>query len=271
MWIDVLIAFAVVAAVGLIAAVLLALASHFLHVPEDPKIGQVRNCLPGANCGACGYTGCDDYAAAVASGAAAPNRCIPGGEDTANQIGEIMGVEAGEIITLVAHVQCNGTCDAAKTKANYDGQLSCSAAAALYGGPGECLQGCLGCGDCAAACPSNAICIGDGVARVDPRKCTGCGICVATCPRKIIHLINSESTVAVKCSNSEKGPVARKMCTHACIGCKKCERDCPQKAISIVNNIAVINYEHCNDCGQCVLSCPMHCIHDLLPKVRGHV
>ena len=90
---NILVAFGVVAGVALILGVLLALISHFFAVPEDEKVKAVRACLPGVNCGACGYKGCDDYAAAVADGSAKPNLCVPGAEATAKELGEILGVE----------------------------------------------------------------------------------------------------------------------------------------------------------------------------------
>ena len=92
---SILIALSVVATVGLCAGIMLALASHFFSVPENQTAKLVRECLPGANCGACGYAGCDDYAKAVAENNAPINLCIPGGGDTSSAISEIVGGEAG--------------------------------------------------------------------------------------------------------------------------------------------------------------------------------
>ncbi|MBQ5390486.1 MAG: RnfABCDGE type electron transport complex subunit B, partial [Clostridia bacterium] len=132
---SILTALFVVGAVGLIAAVLLTLAAHFMHVEEDETAKQIRECLPGANCGACGYTGCDSYAQALADGAAKPNLCVPGGADIAGKLSEVLGVAVEASEAKVAFVHCNGNCEAAPKKNVYDGLLSCKAASMLYGGP----------------------------------------------------------------------------------------------------------------------------------------
>ena len=257
---EILIALLVVAAIGLIAAILLTLASHFLRVEEDERVGLLRACLPGVNCGACGYAGCDDYAKALANGGVKTNLCIPGADATAEKISEILGVAAEDVVEQVAVVHCNGTCDATSKRAIYDGVNSCRAASMLYGGPDACTYGCLGCGDCADVCPVDAICLKDGIARIDRRICIGCGICVKTCPKGIISLIPAVANTVVLCSNQEKGAVARKVCSTACIGCKKCDKNCPENAITVADNLAVIDYSKCSGCGACVEGCPTHCL-----------
>ncbi len=263
MIIDVLSALLVVAIVGLIASVVLVLASHFFAVKVDERETNIRACLPGANCGACGFAGCDAYAKALVEGGVKTNLCIPGAQSVVEQISEILGVEAveGELKEKsVAVVHCNGTCDAAPKKAIYDGVNSCRAASVLYGGANACNFGCIGCGDCVKECFSNAICIVDGVARVDARLCIGCGKCAKACPKGVIKLVPADSKQVVLCNNLEKGAVARKNCKNACIACKKCELNCPEKAIAVVNNLAKIDYDKCSACGTCVENCPVHCI-----------
>ncbi len=257
---DILIAFGVVAGVALILGVLLALISHFFAVEEDQKVKAIRACLPGVNCGACGYKGCDDYAAAVAEGTAKPNLCVPGAEATAKELGEILGVEVEAPVDLVAFVHCNGHCEATAKKAAYDGITSCKAASMLYGGPDACRFGCLGLGDCAAACPAGAICLKDGIAHVDTGLCLGCGLCETICPKHIISLIPQETEAVVMCSNTDKGADARKTCKNACIGCKKCEKVCPHGAITVTNNLAKIDYDKCEGCGLCSGVCPTGCM-----------
>ena len=260
MLIDILLAFAVVALVALIAGVLLALAAHFLSVKEDETVQKVRECLPGVNCGACGYTGCDEYAKAVALEGAKTNLCIPGADSVAAAVAGVMGVESEDVLEMIAYVHCNGNCDATTNKANYDGIQTCAAASMVYGGPAACRYGCLGCGDCASVCPNEAICVTNGVAYVIPERCIGCGLCVRACPKKIIELIPQTAKIGIACSNTDKGAVARKVCKNACIGCKKCELHCKSEAIKVENNLARIDYEKCIDCGVCEENCPTHCI-----------
>lgn len=254
--IDILIALGVVAGVALLMGILLALVSRYFAVEEDKKVKAIRACLPGVNCGACGYKGCDDYAAAVESGSARPNLCVPGAEATAKELGELLGVEVETPEDFVAFVHCNGHCDATEKKSAYDGISSCKAASMLYGGPNSCHFGCLGLGDCAAACPSNAICMKDGIAHVDTSLCIGCGLCTTICPKHLISLIPQETEAVIACSNTDKGADARKACKNACIGCRKCEKVCEENAITVVNNLAQIDYAKCKGCGRCADVCP---------------
>ena len=260
---DILLAFLVVSAIGLIAGVLLALASHFMAVPDDETVKKVRAALPGVNCGACGYTGCDEYAKAIANEGAKINLCIPGADAVAQEIANIMGTEFQDVVEMMAYVHCNGNCEATSSKVHYDGQMTCRSANLLYGGPGKCRFGCLGCGDCARACPVGAICLKDGIAHVNPEICIGCGLCVSDCPKGIISLIPQVSKIGVMCSSEDKGAVAMKNCKNACIGCKKCESTCPSGAIKVENNLAEIDYSLCTACGECAEVCPTKCIHKL--------
>ncbi len=263
MFVNVLIAFSVVTAIGLMAGVLLALASHFLHVKEDETYLNVRASLPGVNCGACGYAGCDDYAKAVADGNAKTNLCIPGGDAASKEISDILGTEFVDVVEMAAFVRCNGNINATFKTNIYDGIASCMAASMIYGGPNSCNYGCLGCGDCAKACPSGAICIVDGIARIRRDVCTGCGLCVETCPKDIIKIVPKTATVTVMCNSKDKGGVAHKKCSNACIGCKKCELNCPEKAIKVENNLASIDYSKCTGCRICEENCPTKCINRL--------
>ena len=253
---DILIAFLVVAAVGLIAGVLLALLSHFFGVEEDQNVKACRSCLPGINCGACGFKSCDDYALALAERRAKPNLCVPGAAAVAKDLAELLGVEVEIPKDVVAFVHCNGNCEATAKKAVYDGISSCHAASMVHGGPNACRFGCLGLGDCAAACPADAICMIDGIAHVDTSRCLGCALCQAVCPKGIISMVPQETAVVVMCNSRDKGADARKACANACIGCKKCEKNCPAQAITVVNNLAQIDYARCTGCGACAEDCP---------------
>ena len=258
--IAILIAFSVVVAIGLFMGILLALVSRFFGIEESKKLKQIRACLPGVNCGACGYKGCDDYAAALAESTAKPNLCVPGAQDTASALSDVLGIEVEVPEDVVAFVHCNGNCEATSEKAVYDGIRTCRAASMLYGGPESCRFGCIGLGDCANACPNNAICIKDGIAHVDTSRCLGCGMCVSVCPKHIISMVPQDTKAVVMCDNKDKGADARKACKNACIGCKKCEKTCPRGSISVQNNLASINYATCTGCGACTEACPTGCL-----------
>ena len=260
---EIIIAAAVVAAIGALCAVMLVLASKFFAVKENEKIGQVRECLPGANCGACGYAGCDGYAKALAedeNGSVKANLCIPGGDAAAKQISEILGVEFEDVVEQVAVIHCYGDCNHTSNKMDYVGIQTCSAVKTLYGGNGKCVYGCIGIGDCVRACPNDAICIENGIAHIDTRKCIGCGLCAKACPQKLIEIVDDTEKVLVTCNNQEKGAAVRQKCSNGCIGCKKCEKNCPVGAIKVENNLARIDYDICTNCGECAKNCPVGCI-----------
>lgn len=261
---EVLIPVLVLLGAGVLCALLLTFASVFFAVKEDERAVAIRDVLPGANCGACGYSGCDAYAKALSEGAAEKtNLCVPGGDRTAKDIAEILGVEAQDVVERVAYVSCNGSCAPDERKYKYDGPMSCKAANMNFSGDRFCTFACLGYGDCVKVCPRDAICIdGRGVAHVDPRKCIGCGLCVKACPNDIIHLVNDTARVVVKCNNHNKGAEVRKFCLNGCIACGKCEKTCPEGAIKVIDNLARIDYDKCTGCGKCVKVCPVSCIHE---------
>ena len=68
MLIAVLTALGVVVVIGLFLGILLSLADYLLGVEENQLTKQVRGALPGINCGACGFKGCNDYAEALSAG-----------------------------------------------------------------------------------------------------------------------------------------------------------------------------------------------------------
>ena len=174
---GVLSAIVVLLIVGAVAALILVIASKYMSVPENEMFPAIRECLPGANCGACGYAGCDGYAKALAEGEETKtNLCVPGADGAAAAIAAIMGVEAEDVVEMVAYVKCNGNCDTAKHKYEYAGINNCSAANILFQGEWACPNSCLGYGDCENACPSDAIHVVNGVAKVYPGNCTGCGV-----------------------------------------------------------------------------------------------
>ncbi len=260
---TILIAAAIITGIGLVCGLLLVVADKFMAVPVDETETKIRECLPGANCGACGYTGCDGYAKALAAdkdGTVATNLCVPGADAVAKQVADVMGREALDVIEMVAVVACDGDCNATKTKYEYQGVQSCAAVKMHYGSNGLCTFGCIGMGDCAAACPNQAICLDEGVAHVNANLCSGCGMCAKTCPQHLIHLMPDVERVMVTCSNHDKGAQTRKACSHGCIGCKKCEKNCPNGAVTVVDNLATIDYSKCTDCKTCAVNCPVGAI-----------
>lgn len=256
---GVLYATLMIGGVGLVLAVILSLASKFMAVPTDEKVEKVRACLPGANCGACGFSGCDGYAAAVVEGSAEPNLCTAGGADTARQLSELLGKDIN-VEKKYAFIKCNHGIDRATREFSYNGSLSCAAANLMYRGPLACKYGCLGLGECVNVCQYAAIKIQDGIAVVDKALCVGCGKCAAVCPKGIIEIIPEKAAYMVACSNTQKGAVARKVCTATCIGCGKCAKICAQEAIKISNNLGYIDINKCIGCGECEAACPTKCI-----------
>ena len=257
---EILIPVVAVTVIGLLAAGMLVAASKFMAVPVDETFVQVRACLPGANCGACGYAGCDGYAQALAAGEAAPNRCVPGGADAAAAVAAVLGVDAGEVAEVRAYVGCHGGLVHSEKKCDYAGIPTCAGVNLMFAGDGRCSYGCLGYGDCAKACPNGAIAVVDVLARVNRAICTGCGLGTTVGPNHLISLLPAAAKIVVGCSSQDKGAITKKACGVGCIGCKKCEKTCPNGAISVKNNLAVLDPERCTGCGACVEACPVGCI-----------
>ena len=264
---DILIPVLLVVAMGFVLAVILTIASKIFFVPVDETVTNLRAELPGANCGACGFAGCDDYAAALAAdheiGTA---KCPVGGAAVAAKLAEILGVEAGSAEPQVAVVMCNGNAQASKKLMEYQGLSTCAAAKQMFGGLNMCAHGGLGLGDCQAACPYGAIQVCDGVAVVNRDVCVGCGICANTCPNHVIRIAPAKSKVIVQCHSTDPGAKTRKACTNGCIGCKKCEKACKFDAVKVENNLAMIDPEKCKNCGLCAKECPTGAIINLRAK-----
>ncbi len=246
---------------GAIAGILLTAASKIFHVEVDERIEKISEALPQANCGACGYAGCADYAAAIVNNGAATNLCRPGGFDAAKKIAEILGASAEEVIPMTAVVRCNGDCNATSTAFDFTGVQTCKAVKRFYGGNGLCKYGCIGLGDCAAVCEKNAIRIENSVARVITSLCGACGQCAAVCPNSLITIKPLAKRIDVLCSSAANGKATKLSCRNGCIGCKICEKKCPAEAIKVENFHAAIDYEKCTNCGECMNVCPVKAIH----------
>jgi len=254
---------------GLLLAVVLFLVAKKFKVEEDPRIDEVEKVMPGANCGGCGFAGCRAFAQACVNAPNLDNNFCPvGGNEVMKKVAAVLGMEVKEKAPMVAVVRCNGTCENRPKTNVYDGYRSCKVMAALYTGDTGCAYGCLGCGDCVAACQFGAISMDPetGLPVVDEEKCTGCGACAKACPKKVIELRNKGPKgrrVFVSCVNMEKGAAARKACKAACIGCGKCEKECPFGAITVEHNVAYIDFNKCKLCRKCVVVCPTGAIHDV--------
>jgi len=265
----ILIAVISIGVIALVAALVLYLASKKFAVYEDPRIAQVAEVLPQANCGGCGYPGCSGLASAIVKAGSLEGKLCPvGGQPVMEKVAAVMGLVAEAKEPMVAVVRCNGTCANRPRTNQYDGVKSCAIAAALYGGETGCSYGCLGCGDCTRACKFDAIHMNPetGLPEVDDDKCTACGACAKACPKGIIELRKKglkNRRVYVRCVNKDKGAITRKACSVGCIGCGKCEKTCPFGAITVTNNVAYIDFNKCKSCRKCVDVCPTHAIIDL--------
>ena len=247
---------------GILSAVILYVVAQKFRVEEDPRIDEVEKMLPGANCGGCGFAGCRGMAdALVKQDDISSLFCPVGGGDTMKAVAAYLGKAAPEKEPQVATVRCGGTCEKRPRTKEYNGARSCAVASSLYIGETGCAFGCLGYGDCVAACTFGAITIdpATGLPVVDPDKCTACGACVKACPKKIIELRKKwpkNRAVYVSCVSKDKGAVVMKACKAGCIGCGKCEKVCAFGAITVENNLAYIDPQKCKLCRKCVNECP---------------
>ena len=269
---EILIAIALLGGLSLIFGLILAGASKAFYVETDPRLEQLNDCLPCANCGGCGYAGCSSYAEAVLNGEATIDKCASGGNEAAQAMAAIMGVQAVAVTRKVALVRCSGEksydkegnqISGAKIKAAYEGFHDCNAAAKVGGrGPLSCKFGCLGYGSCVKACKYGAISIQNGIAVVDEDLCVGCIACAKACPRDLITAVEPGHNVVIACNSMAKGAVTTRGCTVGCVGCGLCSKICPNDAITVTKNLATIDYTKCDNCGLCATVCPKHLIKD---------
>ena len=250
----------IVASIALTAGLILSISSIIFATPKDAQVEALTEALPGINCGACGYSGCEAYAKALAKKETTNGLCPPGGAETMREVAEILGEEAGTIEKKIAVIKCQGHSENTQAKMVYQGYDTCLAASLIYGGDGSCQYSCLGMGDCQDICPEDAIEIENGLAVVNKNLCTGCGLCVKSCPKNIIEVLPEKFTIHVACRNTDKGAQTRKVCKTGCIGCMRCKKICEFEAITVKNFVASIDYDKCTNCGKCVKVCPMNSI-----------
>ncbi|MDY0385618.1 MAG: Rnf electron transport complex subunit RnfB [Methanolobus sp.] len=245
---------------GLAVGVMLIAASKKFKVETNPLVDEIVDVLPGANCGACGYAGCADFAERVVNEGAPIDGCPVGGFEVAKEIGGILGQDISVGEEQYPFVRCNGGINCVD-RFEYVGLEDCKAVMLLSDGEKGCNYGCMGRGTCVRACPFNALSIGeDRLPHVNKNLCTSCGLCIASCPNNILVFAKESEKVHVLCMSHDKGKAVKASCNVGCIGCKICEKNCPEEAITVTNFLAVIDQEKCTACGICVEKCPQNTI-----------
>ena len=253
---------ALLVCIGLFFGIGLALAAHKFAVEANPKIEAVLHVLAGAQCGGCGYPGCEGYAIAVVNDPEVPpNLCFPGKEAVAAKVAEITGKKMTAVEDMIAVVRCSRVEGRVSHKHEYIGFASCTAANLGFGGPSACQYACIGLGECAAVCPFDAITMVEGFPVIDPDKCVSCGTCVKTCPKRVIELMSLKARVYVPCSSKDLGKKVREVCEVGCISCQMCVKKCPAEAVSYTEGLIKIDQPKCIAYGPackevCVEKCP---------------
>lgn len=263
---DILIPGLILGGFALISSTGLLFASKKFHVDEDPRIEEVAELLPAANCGACGYTGCTAYAEHIVSKMDLNTPCPVADEESLQAIAELLNLEAPVGEKTVASLMCNGTDENAKLVMDYRGIRDCWAATLVADSTKACAYSCIGLGSCLPACNFDALHLKDGIIEVDEENCTGCGQCVSACPKNVLHMRPVSKTVTVTCSNFDKGPDVKKACAVVCFACQKCVKVCDDDAITVENSLAKIDYSKCTLCEKCIEECPTNAI-----QIKGAV
>ncbi len=268
---NAVIAALILGGMALLFGLVLTFVAKVFAVPHDKRRDHIREALPGANCAGCGYPSCDACADAIAAGKAPAHACTVGGEESAEKIADILGIELDHSPSrMVALVRCRGYADNVKMKFDYTGIEDCVAASVVNEGYKACKFACLGLGTCARACKFDAMHIDPvrKIAKVDETKCTGCGTCASVCPRNVITLHPANEPFAVMCRNTDKGKQVMDVCKSGCITCGKCVRGCPYGAITMKGTLPEIDRSKCQKCFHCVEACPTGAIHALLGSAK---
>lgn len=259
-WITVGIVAGIFAGTALMIGLLILIVGKVFKVNVDEEISNILNNLAGANCGGCGCSGCSGFAQKLAEGGANLNDCHVTSPEKKAEIAKLLGIELKDEERTVAVVKCNGGIENCADKFEYKGNPTCASCASLLGGNKACSYACLGCGDCKAVCPENAIEVTGRLAKVDPDRCISCGACITACPKGIIERIPATAPVYVACSSLCKGKEVMNACKVGCIACGICAKSCPHGAIKMNGNLPEIDYAKCTGCLTCVEKCPRHII-----------
>ncbi len=259
-WITVGIVAGIFAGSALLIGALILIVGKVFKVNVDEKITKILENLAGANCGGCGCSGCSGFAQKLAEGNGNLSDCHVTSPEKKAEIAKLLGIELTDEEPTVAVVKCNGGEKNCADKFVYKGNPSCAANNSLLGGNKACPYGCLGCGDCKAICPEQAINVSGRLARVDPDRCISCGSCISTCPKGIIERIPFSAPVYVACSSKCRGKEVMNACKAGCIACGICAKNCPHGAITMKDNLPIIDYTKCTGCLTCVNKCPRHII-----------
>ncbi len=259
-------------ALGFIASVVLAVASRVFYVEEDPRVEAIAEVLPGANCGGCGFAGCDAYAAAVIQDSAvSAGLCCAGGPEVAAKVADLAGKAAGNAEPQISFRRCVKDQGKVQKKFEYQGLPSCAAAAQVENGADACKFSCLGFGDCVKACGFGAMYIENDLVQIDPDKCVACGACINVCPNAILEMIPRRARVQVFCSTKDKMKDVMNVCEAGCINCGKCVKKCPAGVISQAEGNIHIDHAAClaygPDCEEaCVDACPRNILRMMCHK-----
>lgn len=262
---------------GFVAAAILAAASRVFHVEEDPRVEAVMEALPGANCGGCGYAGCEGYAIAVVNDPAiSAALCVAGSAEVSIAVGELTGKTVAASDPLLSFRRCDKLAGKVGLRYEYQGMPSCAAATLLMGGSDVCSWSCLGFGDCVEVCPFDAMTLDNGLVHVSPTKCTGCGACIKACPRNSLELIPVRARIAVYCATKDRLRAVMEICEVGCINCGKCIKSCPAKAISSVDERIEVNHKQClsygPECNEvCVKTCSRHILRITCPSLSSEM
>ena len=262
---------ALLGCIGLFFGIGLALAAHKFAVEVNPLVQEVLESLAGAQCGGCGYPGCEGYAMAVVNDPEVPpNLCFPGKEKVAARVAELTGKRMAAVEDVIAVARCSRVEGRVSHKHEYIGFASCTAAGLAFGGPSACNYACIGLGECAESCPFDAITMVDSFPQVNPDKCVGCGTCVKVCPKRVLELMTVKARVHVPCSTKDLGKQVRAVCEVGCISCQMCVKKCPAQAVSYQDGLIRVDHAKCIAYGpECQEICVEKCPRKIMRRYQG--